>query len=186
DEPAFRGAHSGNSPDQASERSSGVLVISECQLPAPSTRSTSASRDFCSRDTQHAVGLCPNSAGTLRGVCVFDATARAYGGYDKARRKECKLKVAIVGGGIGGMTLALSLLSAGIDDVDIFESAPTIKELGVGINVLPHGVRELAELDLLGKLYEVGIPTADFAYYSRHGQRIWHEPLGLAAGYLWP
>jgi 2-polyprenyl-6-methoxyphenol hydroxylase-like FAD-dependent oxidoreductase len=84
------------------------------------------------------------------------------------------------------MTLAVSLLSAGVDDIDIFESAPSIRELGVGINVLPHGVRELAELDLLDKLYEVGIPTADFAYYSRHGQRIWHETLGLAAGYLWP
>jgi 2-polyprenyl-6-methoxyphenol hydroxylase-like FAD-dependent oxidoreductase len=96
------------------------------------------------------------------------------------------MKVAIVGGGVGGMTLALSLLSAGVDDVDIFESAPTIRELGVGINVLPHGVRELAELDLLDKLYEVGIPTADFAYYTRHGQPILHEPLGLAAGYRWP
>jgi predicted TIM-barrel fold metal-dependent hydrolase len=92
------------------------------------------------------------------------------------------LKVAIIGGGIGGMTLALSLLSAGVDDVDIFESAPTIRELGVGINVLPHGVRELAELDLLDQLYEVGIPTVDFAYYSPHGQRIWHEPLAWFPG----
>jgi 2-polyprenyl-6-methoxyphenol hydroxylase-like FAD-dependent oxidoreductase len=32
------------------------------------------------------------------------------------------MRVAIVGGGIGGMTLALSLLDAGIEDVDVFES----------------------------------------------------------------
>jgi 2-polyprenyl-6-methoxyphenol hydroxylase-like FAD-dependent oxidoreductase len=55
------------------------------------------------------------------------------------------MKVAIVGGGIGGMALALSLVDAGIHDVAIFESAPAIRELGVGINVLPHGVRELVE-----------------------------------------
>jgi 5-methylphenazine-1-carboxylate 1-monooxygenase len=45
------------------------------------------------------------------------------------------MRIAIVGGGIGGMTLALSLLDAGIDDVDIYESASAVKELGVGINV---------------------------------------------------
>src|SRR5438270_5379467 len=96
------------------------------------------------------------------------------------------MKVVIAGGGIGGMALALSLVAAGIDDVDIFESASAIRELGVGINVLPHGVRELGELGLLRDLYDVGIPTADFSYYTRRGERIWHEPLGLAAGYRWP
>jgi 2-polyprenyl-6-methoxyphenol hydroxylase-like FAD-dependent oxidoreductase len=53
-----------------------------------------------------------------------------------------RMRIAIIGGGIGGMTLALSLLDAGIDDVDIDESAAAVKELGVGINVLPHAVRE--------------------------------------------
>jgi len=96
------------------------------------------------------------------------------------------LKVAIVGGGIGGMSLALSLAAAGIDDVDVYESAPGIRELGVGINVLPHAIRELTELDLLDQLSAVGIPTADFTYFSRLGQRIWEEPLGTAAGYRWP
>jgi 5-methylphenazine-1-carboxylate 1-monooxygenase len=96
------------------------------------------------------------------------------------------MKIAIAGGGIGGMALALSLAAAGIDDVDIFESAAAIRELGVGINVLPHGVRELAELGLLEDLLSAGIPTSEFAYYTRQGQRIWGEPLGLAAGYRWP
>jgi 2-polyprenyl-6-methoxyphenol hydroxylase-like FAD-dependent oxidoreductase len=96
------------------------------------------------------------------------------------------MKIAIAGGGIGGMALALSLAAAGYDDVDIFESAAAIRELGVGINVLPHGARELAELGLLDELLSVGIPTSEFVYYSRHGQTIWGEPLGLAAGYRWP
>ncbi len=96
------------------------------------------------------------------------------------------MNVAIVGGGIGGMTLALSLLAAGIDDVDIYESASEVKELGVGINLQAHAVRELTELGLLDDLLSVGIPTVEDVYYSRHGQHIWTEPCGLAAGYHWP
>lgn len=96
------------------------------------------------------------------------------------------LRVAIAGGGIGGMALALALHDAGFCDVDVYESAPRIKELGVGINVLPHATRELTELGLLDALAAVGIPTAELAYYSKHGQRIWSEPRGLAAGYRWP
>ena len=92
----------------------------------------------------------------------------------------------IAGGGIGGMTLALALHDAGIDDIDIYESSPAINELGVGINVLPHATRELAELGLLDDLAALAIPTGELAYYSRHGQRIWSEPRGLAAGYRWP
>src|SRR5262252_5395741 len=96
------------------------------------------------------------------------------------------VRVAIAGGGIGGMALALSLDAAGLTDVNVYESARSVKELGVGINVMPHATRELAELGLLDELYAVGIPTAELAYYSRHGQRIWSEPRGLAAGYRWP
>jgi 2-polyprenyl-6-methoxyphenol hydroxylase-like FAD-dependent oxidoreductase len=94
--------------------------------------------------------------------------------------------VAIVGGGIGGMALALALHDAGFRDIDVYESAPSIRELGVGINLLPHATRELTELGLLEALDAVGIPTAELAYYSKHGQRIWSEPRGLAAGYRWP
>lgn len=96
------------------------------------------------------------------------------------------MKIAIVGGGIGGMSLALSLADAGLTDVDVFESAPAIKELGVGINVLPHATRELAELGLLDELAATAVATGTLSYYSKHGQRIWSEPRGLAAGYHWP
>ena len=96
------------------------------------------------------------------------------------------MRIAIIGGGIGGMALALALHDAGLDDLDLYESAPAVKELGVGINVLPHAVRELAELGLLDDLAAVGIPTAEIVYHSKHGQRIWREPRGLLAGYHWP
>src|SRR5262249_42086448 len=64
--------------------------------------------------------------------------------------------------------------------------ASSVKELGVGINVLPHATRELTELGLLNDLAVVGIPTRDLAYYSKHGQRLWSERRGIAAGYRWP
>jgi 2-polyprenyl-6-methoxyphenol hydroxylase-like FAD-dependent oxidoreductase len=62
---------------------------------------------------------------------------------------------------IGGMSLALSLQAAGLDDLDVYETASAIRELGVGINVLPHAIRELTELDLLDELSRVGVATAD-------------------------
>jgi 2-polyprenyl-6-methoxyphenol hydroxylase-like FAD-dependent oxidoreductase len=100
--------------------------------------------------------------------------------------RERATRVAIVGGGIGGMSLALSLRAAGFREVDVYESAPSVRELGVGFNLLAHGTRELAELGLLAELYAIGIPTAELVYFSKHGQRIWREPRGLAAGSRWP
>lgn len=96
------------------------------------------------------------------------------------------VRVAIVGGSIGGMALALSLHDAGFSEIDVYESAGSVKELGVGINVLPHATRELTELGLLDELFDLAIPTAEIVYYSKHGTRIWSEPRGIAAGYRWP
>ena len=95
------------------------------------------------------------------------------------------VKIAIVGGGIGGMALALALADAGLSDVHVYESAPTIRELGVGINLLPHGVRELDELGLLDALSAEGVTTPMVSYYSKHGQHIWSESRGPEAGYRW-
>ena len=95
------------------------------------------------------------------------------------------MSVLIVGGGIGGLVTALSLHQIGVP-CRIFESVETIEPLGVGINTLPHAVRELTELGLGPALAAEGIATAELAYYSRHGQPIWQEPRGVAAGYHWP
>jgi 5-methylphenazine-1-carboxylate 1-monooxygenase len=95
------------------------------------------------------------------------------------------MKVLIIGGGIGGLTTALSLEAAGID-VEVFEQASTIEALGVGINLQPNAVRELTELGLGDELKSVAIETSTLTYYNRLGQAIWSEPRGLAAGYAWP
>lgn len=91
----------------------------------------------------------------------------------------------IAGAGIGGLTLALSLHQVGIP-CRLFEAVERLAPLGVGINVLPHAVRELTELGLQDELLALGIPTARLAYYSRRGQEIWSEPRGRDAGYAWP
>jgi 2-polyprenyl-6-methoxyphenol hydroxylase-like FAD-dependent oxidoreductase len=93
--------------------------------------------------------------------------------------------VLIIGGGIGGLTLALSCHQAGIA-ARIFEAAPEILPLGVGINLLPHGMRELSELGLAGKLAAQAIETRTLSYYSRYGQHIISDLRGRYAGYDWP
>lgn len=95
------------------------------------------------------------------------------------------MKIAVAGAGIGGLTLALMLHQRGID-VEVWESVEQIKPLGVGINLLPHAVRELSELGLQQTLAEAGIETSALAYYNKFGQQIWIEPRGRAAGYDWP
>ena len=95
------------------------------------------------------------------------------------------MTVLIIGGGIAGLTTALSLHQIGVP-CRVYESVASIEPLGVGINTLPHAVRELTELGLLDRLAATGVATAELAYYSARGQLIWSEPRGQAAGYNWP
>jgi 2-polyprenyl-6-methoxyphenol hydroxylase-like FAD-dependent oxidoreductase len=93
--------------------------------------------------------------------------------------------ILIVGGGIGGLTLGLALHAASIP-CRVFESAPEIRAVGVGINLLPHATKELAALGLEADLARVAIQTKDASFFNRFGQLIYEEPLGRAAGYDYP
>ncbi|WP_445518863.1 flavin-dependent oxidoreductase [Streptomyces sp. NEAU-174] len=95
------------------------------------------------------------------------------------------MSVLIAGGGIGGLATALSLHAAGVGTA-VVESAREIRPLGVGINLLPHAVRELVELGLGDELAAIGVATAENVYCDRFGRRIFTEPRGLAQGYRWP
>ena len=95
------------------------------------------------------------------------------------------MKVIIVGGGIGGLTTALMLHARGID-CEVYEQSDAIRELGVGINTLPHAIKELKELGLLDRLDAVGIRTYELFYTNRFGQEIWRELRGTDAGYEVP
>jgi 5-methylphenazine-1-carboxylate 1-monooxygenase len=92
------------------------------------------------------------------------------------------MKALIAGGGIGGLTAALCLHRAGLD-VEVFERAPEVRELGVGINMLPHAVKALAELGLMPDLDAAGIRTRELIYANRLGQVVWQELRGVDAGY---
>jgi 2-polyprenyl-6-methoxyphenol hydroxylase-like FAD-dependent oxidoreductase len=95
------------------------------------------------------------------------------------------VRAVVIGGGIGGLTTALSLHAAGIE-VDVHEAVNALKPLGVGINLLPHAVRELTELGLGERIAGVGVATQELMYVNKFGQEIWREPRGLGAGYRWP
>jgi 2-polyprenyl-6-methoxyphenol hydroxylase-like FAD-dependent oxidoreductase len=96
------------------------------------------------------------------------------------------MRIVIIGAGIGGLTTALSLKAAGFDDIRVYDRVPGIRGLGVGINLLPHAMRELTELGLADRISALGVEPAALSYFNRHGQPIWSEPRGLAAGYRWP
>ncbi|AIV36229.1 FAD-dependent monooxygenase [Streptomyces sp. CCM_MD2014] len=95
------------------------------------------------------------------------------------------MKVLVVGGGIGGLTTALSLHAAGIEAV-VVERTRHLRPLGVGINLQPHAVRELTELGLADGLSAIGIPTAEMVWVDGSGAVQHREDLGTARGYHWP
>ncbi|MCF3974813.1 flavin-dependent oxidoreductase [Paracoccus salsus] len=92
------------------------------------------------------------------------------------------MRVLIAGAGIGGLTTALMLHARGIP-CRIWEAAREVREVGVGINVLPHAIRELDGLGLLEPLDRVAVRTAHLFYYTRNGQQVWDEPRGTLAGH---
>jgi len=95
------------------------------------------------------------------------------------------MKVAILGGGIAGLGLALGLHERGID-CEVYESVPEVKEMGVGITLLPHATKELAALGLLPQLEAVAIENLESVFYNRYGQYIYKELRGRHDGYATP
>ena len=100
-------------------------------------------------------------------------------------RSENARDVLIIGGGVTGLTLALSLHEARIP-CRVYEAATELKWHGVGINLLPHAVRELTELGLAGRLERRAVLTREMCFYNRFGQFVYKEPRGRYAGYDWP
>ena len=92
------------------------------------------------------------------------------------------MPIIIAGGGIGGLTLALMLHQQGIE-CEVYEAAREVKPLGVGINALPHSIRELAALGLLPHLDQIAVRTRQLTYSNHLGQQIWTEPRGIYAGH---
>lgn len=95
-------------------------------------------------------------------------------------------RVLIAGGGIGGLSLALTLHQIGVPCL-VLETAAEMKPLGVGINLQPNAVRELFDLGIAeGALATVGLPIREWALVGLNGKEIFAEPRGRDAGYHWP
>jgi 2-polyprenyl-6-methoxyphenol hydroxylase-like FAD-dependent oxidoreductase len=94
-------------------------------------------------------------------------------------------EVTIVGGGIAGLALALNLHARAIP-CRVYEAARELREIGVGITVLPHAMHELAALGLQESLIPQGIENRRSRYFNRFGQMIYEEPRGRFAGYPYP
>ena len=95
------------------------------------------------------------------------------------------MNVLIIGAGIAGLTTALMLERLGIH-AEVYEQSPGIRELGVGINVLPQAINELTWLGLLDDLDVTGIRTRELVYFTRRGQEVWREFRGQFAGHASP
>jgi len=95
------------------------------------------------------------------------------------------MTISIIGGGIAGLSLALGLHQKGMA-CEVYESVPQVKEIGVGITLLPHGMKELAALGLQAELEAAGIENLESVFYTRHGQYVYREARGRHAGYALP
>jgi 5-methylphenazine-1-carboxylate 1-monooxygenase len=93
--------------------------------------------------------------------------------------------VLIAGGGIGGLTAALTLQARGIEST-VLERASHLRPLGVGINLLPHAVSELYELGLGDKLKQKAVAPTSISYYDTEGELLFREPRGIDGGYGYP
>src|SRR6476661_1409646 len=97
------------------------------------------------------------------------------------------MDVIIIGGGIGGSALALALHASGVARrIRVFEAAAEMRALGVGINIGAHAMKELSALGLENELVATSCQPQDYAFFTRHGQLVYREPFGKAAGHQWP
>jgi salicylate hydroxylase len=90
------------------------------------------------------------------------------------------MRVAIVGGGVGGLTAAAALLRKGIECV-VYEQAPSVAVTGASLQLGPNALRLMDDLGLLPALREIGVvPEAvDFVRWT-DGSLLLHTPLGAA------
>ena len=94
--------------------------------------------------------------------------------------------VLVAGGGIGGLSVALTMHQIGVPCV-VLESVRHLEPLGVGINLQPNAVRELYELAIgPDQLGAIGLQTREFVLVGLNGKEVYAEPRGLHAGYKWP
>src|SRR5271169_6494091 len=87
------------------------------------------------------------------------------------------LRIAVIGGGIGGLTAAVALLQAGFE-VEVYEQAPELTEIGGGINMAPNATRVLRRLGLAEGLDREGVrPLGTHQRRWQDGRTLQRAPL---------
>jgi salicylate hydroxylase len=93
-----------------------------------------------------------------------------------------RLRVAIVGGGIGGLSAANALLRRSLD-VTIFEQVDTLREIGTGLSLFPNGRRQLERMELKNALAEVGAKIGDVSVHRMDGSLVGPFPTTDSSGW---
>ena len=86
------------------------------------------------------------------------------------------LRIAIVGGGIGGLTAALALRARGLQ-VSVFEQAEILREIGAGVSIHPNAARLLRRVGLDDQLQKIGAPISGIVLRTSQG-----DPIATPAG----
>jgi salicylate hydroxylase len=85
------------------------------------------------------------------------------------------LRAVVVGGGIGGMAAAVALARAGID-VQVYEQARELTEVGAGVSLAPNGLRMLDRLGVGEGIQRLGERHVSTQLRLADGQPARHEP----------
>ena len=94
-----------------------------------------------------------------------------------------ELKVAVVGGGIGGLVLALALRERGIS-FEVYEQAQELREIGAAVALSGNGTRELRRLGVGDQLEAVSVvPSALVIRRWDTGEVIADHPIGRDGAY---
>src|SRR5437763_2645704 len=155
--------------------------------PAASSNASTKGAVACAKVASYSAAACCQPAGsTARTASGSKLMSRALvpGSVvdSSAASRRGAMEIAIIGGGIVGLGLALNLQQRGLP-CRVYEAVPELKELGVGITLLPHAMRELARLGLQDVLEPLGIENRESCFFNRFGQLIYREPRGRFAGY---
>lgn len=92
-------------------------------------------------------------------------------------------RVAVVGGGIGGLVLALALRERGIS-CQVYEQAEELREIGAAVALSANGTRELRRLGLADQLAAISVvPSALVIRRWNTGEIIADHPIGRDRSY---
>ncbi len=120
---------------------------------------------------------------TTRFLGELFPSLRRIAGSDHRETEDIMHDIAIIGAGPGGLVTALRLHQQGIRPT-IYEAAPELRPLGVGVDIKVYGVKEIEELGLLEEFRAMSVDAVDSIFFNHYGQEIYAEKCGVHMGYL--